>query len=581
MKTVNSHVLPSRPVLRLPILCLLSILALVASSAIAAAPATRPNLLLIFVDDTGYADPGCYGGSLAPTPNIDALAAGGVRCTDGYVTSPVCAPSRCGLMTGAYGQRFGMQWNEDQYRNHAYRIPDEHKLLPQALAAGGYVTAHIGKWNVSRDVTETFGEARGVMDWKGHYFAAEDGTFFGVDGAGDGQVNMTDEPHGWGPERPGAAYLTDTLTDYALDFISRHAQRQESNTKPFFLYLAYNAVHSPWQAKKADEAKYAHLPNEPLRLYAAMLASLDDNIGRVLNQLEKSGLEGNTLVALISDNGPALGSAQIKGWKPEWPQEVLMGSAAPLRGRKAQYYEGGIREPFILRWPGQLEAGAVYRQPVSTMDIYATFCAAAKVPIPDGTRLDGVNLLPFLQGKTSGAPHETLFWLSNDQGAVRRGDWKLVISPWQPKLQLFNLAEDIGETQDQSADHPEIRDALLAAWSQWREPFPPRANPGVRKKPAQPATAENAANGKAVTLTGVFSAIEMKNPAGESYVAYTVTTADGNEFLIYYRLLKDKLAGRKPAEFTGRKVRVVGVYNQTARGCTFSRLDSIELDNGP
>jgi arylsulfatase A-like enzyme len=165
-----------------------------------------------------------------------------------------------------------------------------------------------------------------------------------------------------------------------------------------------------------------------------------------------------------------------------------MGSAAPLRGRKAQYYEGGIRVPFILRWPGQLEPGSVYRRPVSTMDLYATFCAAAGVPVPDGTRLDGVNLLPFLQGKQSGVPHETLYWLSNDQGAVRRGDWKLVISPWSPKLQLFNLSEDLGETQDRSADHPELRDALWAAWAQWREPFPPRANPVSRKKAAPSAT---------------------------------------------------------------------------------------------
>jgi arylsulfatase A-like enzyme len=547
----------------------------------AAPPATKPNLLLIFVDDMGYADLGCCGGTLAPTPNIDALAASGVRCTDGYVTSPVCAPSRCGLMTGAYGQRFGMQWNEDQYRNHAYQIPDEHKLLPQALAAGGYATAHIGKWNVSRDVTEAFDEARGVMDWKGHYFAAEDGTFFGVDGTGADQINGATEPHGWGPELPGAAYLTDTLTDYAIDFINRHDQRREENVKPFFLYLAYNAVHSPWQAKRLDEPKYSHVANEPLRLYAAMLASLDDNIGRVLSRLKESGLEENTLVAFISDNGPAMGSAQIKGWKPEWPEEVLMGSASPLRGRKAQYYEGGIREPFILRWPDHLAAGTEYRRPVSTMDIYATFCAAAGVPIPDGTRLDGVNLLPYLLGEKSDSPHETLYWLSNDQGAVRRGDWKLVISPWQPKLQLFNLAEDVGETQDLAAERPDIRDMLLKAWSQWREPFPPRANPGLRKKPTQSAAATSPANGTTDTVIGVFSTKEMKNSAGESYVAYAVTTSDGHEYLIYYRLLKDKLAGRKPADFAGKEVRVLGVCSKTANGGTFSRLDSIRWDSDP
>jgi len=554
----------------------LAIWAFAASSVIVAAPAARPNLLLIFVDDMGYADPVCYGGTLVPTPNIDTLAAGGVRCTDGYVTSPVCAPSRCGLLTGAYNQRFGMQWNEDQWRNNPYQIPEEHKLLPEALSAGGYKTGHLGKWNVSRDVTVAFDEARGVMDWKGHYFAAEDGTFFGVDGAGGDQVSGATEPHGWGPERPGADYLTDTLTDYAVDFIQRHGGQQGEQARPFFLYLAYNAVHSPWQAKQTDASKYAHLPNEPLRLYAAMLASLDENIGRVLGQLKQSGLDDNTLVAFISDNGPALGSKQIKGWKPEWPEEVLMGSAALLRGRKAQYYEGGIRVPFILCWPGQLQAGAEYRHPVSTMDVYATFCAAAGVPIPDGTRLDGLNLLPFLQGENSGSPHETLFWLSNDQGAVRRGDWKLVITRWQPKLQLFNLAEDLGETLDRAAEQPEIRDSLLAAWSQWREPFPPRANSVPRKNLAQPL----AANATAGAVTGVCSTKEMKKPTGEPYIAYRVTTADGNEYLIYYRLLKDRLAGRKLTDLAGQTVRASGVYNKTAQGGTFSRLDSIEVANG-
>lgn len=192
-----------------------------------------------------------------------------------------------------------------------------------------------------------------------------------------------------------------------------------------------------------------------------------------------------------------------------------------------------------------------------------------------------MNLLPFLQGTKSGSPHETLYWLSNEQGAVRRGDWKLLISPWQPKLQLFNLAEDIGETQDQSTEQPEIRAMLFQAWSEWREPFPPRANPVSRKKPIQPPTATTATTGTTDTVIGVFSTREMKNPAGKSYVAYAVTTFDGNDYLIYYRLLKETLGGRKPADFTGQKVRVVGRYNKTAKGGTFNRLDSIQRDSDP
>lgn len=530
-------------------------------SGLSAAPA-RPNLILIFADDMGYADPGCYGGKLAATPNIDALAAAGVRFTDGYATAPVCAPSRCGILTGSYGARFGMQWNEDQHaKGNPYRIPDAHRLLPQALAESGYITAHIGKWNVSRPVSNAVQEAYCVMDWKGHYFADDEDLFVGVDGHGP-QVNSAVEPHGWGPERPGAAYLTDTLTDRAVAFIKRQAPQTGGGAKPFFLYLAYNAVHSPWQAKKAEEPRYANLPSEPLRLYAAMVASLDENIGRVLRQLKESGIEGNTLVAFTSDNGPALGSARIKGWKDDWPKEVLMGSAAPLSGHKGQFYEGGIREPYILRWPGRLKAGDVYREPVSTMDLYATFCAAAGVPIPEGTVLNGVNLLPFLDGSASGSPHEALFWLANDQGAIRKGDWKLLVSQWQPKLQLFNLAQDVGEEHDLAGQKPELRDALHAEWLSWQKQMPPRSNPPP-KRSRQP-------------VVGRFAPKEMKAPDGKTFTAFTVTDDAGVAHLIYYRLLKDKMPGGKWSAWSGKRVRVKGTWTEAGGNSAFESVEAIE-----
>ncbi len=304
-----------------------------ATAADASPQTSRPNIILIFADDFGYGDAGCYGGSLVPTPNIDRLAAGGVRCTDGYATAPVCAPSRCGIMTGAYNQRFGMQWNDDRGK---YVIPVDHKLLPEALKAAGYRTGHIGKWNIPRDHTAVFDETYATMDWEGDYFPGPDGKYFGVDNP---DQHASAKVQGiWGPERPGEEYLTDRLGRHAVEFIERH------KGSPFFLYLAFNAVHTPLHAKKADQSRFAHIAEEPLRFYAAMVSSLDENIGRVLDTLKSEGLESDTLVVFTSDNGPAKGP--VKVWRDSWPAQCPLGSAGPLNGRKAQFLEGGFREPY-------------------------------------------------------------------------------------------------------------------------------------------------------------------------------------------------------------------------------------------
>lgn len=442
----------------------------------------RPNFVLIFADDLGYGDVSCYGSKLTPTPAIDSLASGGVRCTDGYVTSSVCAPSRCGIMSGAYNQRFGMQWNTDR-RKYAL---GQHQLLPQALRAAGYVTGHIGKWNIPVDPADCFDEVYDLIDWEADYFPNESGHYVGVDNPAEFASSKVQGV--WGPERASDEYLTDRLGRHAVEFVEKHMAR------PFFLYLAFNGVHSPWHAKTADRERFAHLKPHPLDYYAAMIASLDENVGRVLRQLQVSGLERNTLVVFTSDNGPAMGSPRIVGWPDNWTEEVLVGSAGPLNGHKGQFLEGGIREPFLLRWPARLPAGGEYRQPVSTMDLYATFCAAAGAPVPAGTRLDGVNLLPHLLGEKPEAPHEILFWKNGDDGAVRAGDWKLLVRPWQPKLQLFHLARDIGEKQDLAAENPQVVQRLHNEWLKWSATLPPRANP----EPAKPAKAKAKAKSAAV-----------------------------------------------------------------------------------
>ncbi len=436
----------------------------------------KPNIILIFVDDLGYGDLGCYGGKLVPTPAVDSLARDGIRFTDGYVTAPVCAPSRCGLMTGAYNQRFGIQANSDRAR---YGI-GQHKLMPQALKAAGYSTGHIGKWNIGSEITGCFDETYDVVDWEADYFSTSDGNYRGVD---DPVHNDSGKIQGvWGTPPPGTEYLTDRMGRHAVEFIEKH------KAGSFFLYLAFNAVHSPFQAKATDRERFTHIKPEPLNYFAAMLASLDENIGRVLAKLKTAGIDENTIVFFVSDNGPEAGAPKI--WQEGWPKNIIVGSAGPLNGHKGDFLEGGIRAPFIVRWPAQLKAGVTFNRPVSTMDIYPTLCAVAGAAVPPGTKLDGVNLMPYLRGDRTGAPHKALFWKNGERGAVREGDWKLVLGA--PSPQLFNLAADIGEQHDLSAAQPELVKKLQQEWRDWSATLPPPAGPRSRQpavaplKPVQP-----------------------------------------------------------------------------------------------
>jgi arylsulfatase A-like enzyme len=459
--------------------------------------AKQPNILMIYVDDMGYSDPGCYGGKMVPTPNIDSLAEQGVRFTDGYVTSSVCAPSRCGLLSGAYNQRFGMQWNQDQYQQKHYNFSEGHLLMPEALAAGGYVTGHAGKWNVAADAKKVFDESYHEMDWKGHYFRDEGGGFMGVDGYKVKESNG-DETHDWGPK--------DLSTDY-----------------------------------------------------------LDYNIGRVLKVLKDSGLDENTLIAFASDNGPAKGNPHIKGWHKDWPAEVILGSAAPLGGHKAQYFDGGIRVPYIIKWPGVLKGGSIYTQPVSTMDLYHTFCAAAGISVPAKAKLDGVNLLPFIKGSQKGTPHETLLWIHDELGAVRRGKWKLVISKWQPKLALFNLETDIGEKENLAEQNPEMTQNLHRAWKEWCAQMPPRANPPPK-----------IVNG---WLSGKFIEKKLTPPKGKPFSAWALADDQGHEHIIYHRLLKDKMNYAEMKALVNKRVKVKGKRQEAPGRNMFERVDEIEAVN--
>ncbi|MFC2112523.1 sulfatase [Bacteroidota bacterium] len=418
----------------------------------------KPNILLIYVDDLGYGDPGCYGGTDIMTPNMDRLAAEGVRFTDAHVTCAVCGPSRMGLLTGMYQQRLGVYWNNDVWKEHGWLFPEDVKVIPQVVKEAGYVTGHIGKWNISEFAQPFVDEAHDVMLWKGAYYPDEDGHYQGVN---EGDFNP--EPHGWGPPREGAEYLTDRLTRHATDFIENH------KTEPFFLYLAYNAPHTPAQADRKYDEIYSHLEPEPYRIYAGMVSSLDENIGKVLDKLDETGLSENTLVVFASDNGPARGGSYIRGWLEDWPR-VLMGSAGPLNGNKGNRYEGGHREPFIIKWPSKLEGGQVYGGLTSTLDILPTIANAAGAGLPQQT-LDGVDLMPFLLEEKQEAPHDTLYWMTQNQAAVRAGDWKLILFP-KGRAELYNLADDLGEQNDLSEEKPELVKELIAAIQDWSKDYP-------------------------------------------------------------------------------------------------------------
>ncbi len=423
----------------------------------------QPNILMILVDDLGYGDVGCYGGKNIPTPNIDRLAREGVRFTDAHVMCSVCGPSRVALLTGRYQQRMGVYWNPDLWQRYNWGPPDSILVLPQVMKKAGYVTGHIGKWNITPEALPYVDECYDLMNWKGAYYPNDTGTYLGVD-----SPDFYDEPNGWGPPRPGAEYLTDRLTRHAMEFIDKH------QSGPFFLYLAYNAPHTPLQADIKYKEIFKQLENEPNRIYAGMVSSIDENIGKIMLKLEELGLSENTIVAFTSDNGPAYWRSYDRGWPEEWPL-TLIGSAGDLRGNKGQRFEGGHREPFIIRWPAELNPGQVYDKTTSTLDLFPTFMSATNRDVDAKLYLDGVNLLPYIKGEEQEAPHDTLFWMTHNQGAVRAGDWKMIFSS-ASEVQLFNLKDDLQEEDDLAKENPELVQQFIQAWKDWNESFPVSAS---------------------------------------------------------------------------------------------------------
>ncbi len=448
--------------------------------------AERPNIVVILADDLGYGELGCYGGTDIPTPHIDSLASSGVRFTSGYVTAPFCAASRAGLLTGRYQTRFGFEFNPigAQNADPAIGLPTDQRTLAAVLREAGYATALIGKWHLGgtarfhpqrRGFDEFFGflhEGHYFVPppWKGHVTwlrrkALPDGStgrwtspdgrviwsthmgYFEPDYDADNPILRGSQPI----DEP--VNLTDAFTREAEQFIDRH------QSQPFCLCLAYSAVHSPLQAADAYLDRFGHVEDIQRRIFAAMLAQLDDGVGRVLNKLRECDLEKQTLVVFLSDNGG--------------PTRELTSSNRPLRGEKGQLLEGGIRVPFLMSWPGRIPAAHVESRPVISLDLFATSAAAARTT--PNIVLDGQNLLPHLAARDESPIHAELYWRVGRLAALRAGDWKIHRGRGDPHWQLYDVANDPGESRDLAAAHPERLEELVAAWqrldSEMREPL--------------------------------------------------------------------------------------------------------------
>ena len=451
-------------------------LALVASTAAmvrSAAPERKPNILIIVADDYGFADCGVQGCKDIPTPNIDSIAKNGIRCTNGYVSGPYCSPTRAGLLTGRYQQRFGHEFNPGPRGvndDDDIGLSLEETTLPQRLKEAGYFTGMVGKWHLGAS-KEHHPLSRGFNEYYGFLGGAHPYLNF----------NTPRNPVMRGREpitEPADSYLTESFGREANAFLDRHG------SQPFFLYLAFNSVHTPMQATEKYLARFPNLEGKR-RTDAAMTSAMDDAIGGVLESLRKKNLEENTLIFFISDNGG--------------PETANASDNGPLRGQKAQTWEGGVHVPWFAQWKGKIPAGKTYDSPVIQLDIHPTALAAAGVEVKKEWKLDGVDLLPYFRGG-KGTPHDTLYWRFGPQMAIRMGDWKLVKAPVEgvgvpggrqgaatvEGASLYNLKDDLGEQTDLASKQPEKVRQLASAWARWnKELVAPTFGPRGRRMPGK------------------------------------------------------------------------------------------------
>lgn len=459
--------------------------------------ATTPNVILIIADDLGYSDLSSYGNTHIHTPNIDGLGKGGVRFSQAYVSAPICGPSRVGILTGRYQQRFGSEFMPYDQVDPAFMknlrahyagmrrknpglkdlkphlfinrnnfndgLPASEITIAELLKQRGYTTGLVGKWNLG--VGDGFYPDQRGYDYS-YYFEGALTRY--VDDPVDSKryINQHQplafsELLAWLPRYGGSAiregrqvvsdtgYLTFSFANKAMNFIEKHKDN------PFFLTLTFNAPHDPFQVPKEYFNRIDGVEDSVKRVYYGMIEALDDAVGQVLQKLQNMQLDNNTIIIFLSDNGGATYTKATDN--------------APLRGGKCTYFDGGLLVPFFIKYPGAINESKVYQQPVSSLDIFTTIAAATQTRLPAERIYDGVNLLPFIAGKTDSIPHKVFYWRSGYSKAIRKENWKLYVNEKSKKTFLFNLDEDREELHDRSTEEKDIVNDLSRQLQQWEQ----------------------------------------------------------------------------------------------------------------
>ena len=469
----------------------------------AARPPRRPNIIILIADDLGMNDISLYGGMNVQTPNIDAIGREGATFNEAYCTSSISSPSRAGMLTGRYQQRFGHEtqpnsrYPKNRLEYYAFKylvdtgdwkvadadgvpakediakqgLPPSEITLAELLSAGGYDTAISGKWHLGYNEPLLPGN-RGFARQYGCYEAFT--LYAPVDSPGivNHRHDYFADRHIWSQERKGPCaimrngriidekeYLTFAIAREAVNFIG------EKHAGPFFLYVPFTAPHTPFQATKEYYDRFAHVADTNKRTYYAMIAALDDAVGMITRKVKEAGLDNDTVIFFASDNGGATYTGATDN--------------APLKGGKFTNFEGGLGVPCAMRWKGRVPAGTVYRNPVSLFDFFTTCASAAGSVLPGDREIDGVDLLPYLTGKKGGEPHRALFWRAGYNRAVRMGQWKLIMDERTGRRLLYDMTADRIERRDLSAENPDIVEKLAGEFSSWEKGMASPAWPRV------------------------------------------------------------------------------------------------------
>jgi arylsulfatase A-like enzyme len=419
----------------------------------------KPNLIVIMTDDMGYADVGFNGCKDIPTPNIDSIAYNGAHIVNGYVSFPVCGPSRAGFITGRYQDRFGFTTNPTiDPTNDIAGLPLDEKTIAEVLHKEGYKSAIVGKWHLGthpnfHPLKRGFDYFYGFLSG-GHNYFMNQLTIENLENVKSKwawyKTKLRENHKTLEFEDYKTDYLTDELSEAGLRFINKQAENNQS----FFLFLAYNAPHTPMHATEKYLSRFPDIEDKKRKTYAAMVSAVDDGVGNVLRTLKDNGIEENTLIVFLSDNGGAHNNASQN---------------TPLRGTKGSVYEGGFRVPFAMQWKGVIPANTRYEESVSSLDIMASIVDILDIKTNPKKPLDGVNIIPYLTGKKKGAPHEYLFWRKWEQNAMAaiNADYKLLKVKKNAETEFYNLKKDVSEKENIKGSNSKKVQEIQKEWDKW------------------------------------------------------------------------------------------------------------------